>query len=351
MAVSIKRLGSSRWIYRYGFNGMEKDNEIKGAGNSYDFGARLYDSRLGRWLAVDPSHDKYPDISSFAGIGNNPIVFIDPDGKVIRIPDGNGGMIVYTPGMTTTGLSNESAKYVNHLNNIFLNSSKEIATSIIGLANSNMVYNIQIEPYSGSNPGGSGEYNGSTQQFDIVVDEFGEQTIQILADELAHASQFESNDIGYAVVLDWIDKKDGTKHYKTQVIGYDYQDEIISKQWAILVASGNNQDIIPGSSAESYYENVVIKGRDGQQWLRTYVNAKGESYVDIFQDLGQNGLNKRSIGSNYGTTKSGDPKSVQAGIKDKTVLHFIYRRNGKSITEDTGDDPLHYGNDNNAKPD
>ena len=39
--------------YRYGFSGMEMDNEIKGDGNSYDFGARLYDSRLGRWLAVD----------------------------------------------------------------------------------------------------------------------------------------------------------------------------------------------------------------------------------------------------------------------------------------------------------
>jgi hypothetical protein len=34
--------------YRYGFNGMEKDDEVKnGKGNSYDFGARMYDSRLG----------------------------------------------------------------------------------------------------------------------------------------------------------------------------------------------------------------------------------------------------------------------------------------------------------------
>src|SRR5690606_28578426 len=32
--------------YRYGFNGMEKDDEIKGTGNSLDFGARIYDPRL-----------------------------------------------------------------------------------------------------------------------------------------------------------------------------------------------------------------------------------------------------------------------------------------------------------------
>jgi len=36
--------------YKYGFNGKEKDDEVKGNGNSYDFGARIYDPRIGRWL-------------------------------------------------------------------------------------------------------------------------------------------------------------------------------------------------------------------------------------------------------------------------------------------------------------
>jgi hypothetical protein len=34
--------------YCFGFNGMEQDNEVQGQGNAYDFGARIYDSRLGR---------------------------------------------------------------------------------------------------------------------------------------------------------------------------------------------------------------------------------------------------------------------------------------------------------------
>jgi hypothetical protein len=38
--------------YRYGFNGMEKENAVNEDG--YDFGARLYNSWNGRWLAVDP---------------------------------------------------------------------------------------------------------------------------------------------------------------------------------------------------------------------------------------------------------------------------------------------------------
>jgi RHS repeat-associated protein len=41
-------------FYRYGFNGKEKDNEAKGEGNQYDYGFRVYDPRLGRFLSEDP---------------------------------------------------------------------------------------------------------------------------------------------------------------------------------------------------------------------------------------------------------------------------------------------------------
>ena len=67
--------------YRQGFNGMEKDNEIKGTGNSLDFGARIYDPRLGRWMSLDPYSYKYPYESNYVFVGNNPIKFIDPDGN------------------------------------------------------------------------------------------------------------------------------------------------------------------------------------------------------------------------------------------------------------------------------
>ena len=67
--------------YRYGFNSMEKDNEINVNGGSYDFGARIYDSRLGRWLSLDPLMVKYPELSPYHSFANNPMVFIDPNGK------------------------------------------------------------------------------------------------------------------------------------------------------------------------------------------------------------------------------------------------------------------------------
>ena len=72
--------------YRYGYNGKEKDDEIKGEANSLDFGARIYDPRVGRWMSTDPLESKYPSMSSYCSFGNNPIYYINPDGREIVDP-------------------------------------------------------------------------------------------------------------------------------------------------------------------------------------------------------------------------------------------------------------------------
>ena len=67
--------------YRYGFKGMERDDELAGIGEFYDFGARIYDSRVGRWLARDPLEATYPHVGHYIFALNNPIFYLDPDGK------------------------------------------------------------------------------------------------------------------------------------------------------------------------------------------------------------------------------------------------------------------------------
>jgi RHS repeat-associated protein len=64
--------------YRYGFNGQEKSNEIKGEGNSYTAEYWEYDPRLGRRWNVDPILKEYE--SPYSAFSNNPIWNIDPDG-------------------------------------------------------------------------------------------------------------------------------------------------------------------------------------------------------------------------------------------------------------------------------
>jgi RHS repeat-associated protein len=66
--------------YRYGFNGKENDNEVKGEGNQQDYGMRIYDPRLSRFLSVDPITKKYPELTPYQFASNRPIDGIDLDG-------------------------------------------------------------------------------------------------------------------------------------------------------------------------------------------------------------------------------------------------------------------------------
>lgn len=65
---------------RYGFNGKEKDLELNGEGNTLDFGARIYDGRIGKFLSKDPWEDKYPWQTPYAYFANSPIAKIDWNG-------------------------------------------------------------------------------------------------------------------------------------------------------------------------------------------------------------------------------------------------------------------------------
>jgi len=85
MIMDFRGKNAASAEYRFGFNGKEKDDEIKGTGNSLDFGARIYDPRTGRWLSIDPLFKNYPNLSSYNFCANNPICFLDINGKKIFI--------------------------------------------------------------------------------------------------------------------------------------------------------------------------------------------------------------------------------------------------------------------------
>ena len=90
--------------YWYGYQGSEKDDEVKGEGNSYTTHFRQLDPRIGRWLSLDPVTQPWQ--SPYNSMDNNPIWFndvlgnkgesthTDKDGKVIAIFD-DGDNSVY----------------------------------------------------------------------------------------------------------------------------------------------------------------------------------------------------------------------------------------------------------------
>ncbi|MGE0562551.1 MAG: RHS repeat-associated core domain-containing protein [Flavobacteriales bacterium] len=82
-----RNLLSSLNKLNYGYQGKELDQN-----GFYDFEARQYDARLGRWVTTDPASQFY---SPYLAMGNNPISAIDPDGEWIHIVIGAlvGGII------------------------------------------------------------------------------------------------------------------------------------------------------------------------------------------------------------------------------------------------------------------
>jgi RHS repeat-associated protein len=66
--------------YRYGFQGQEMDNELKGEGNSLNYTFRMHDPRIGRFFAVDPLTKKYPWYTPYSFSGNKPIQFVELEG-------------------------------------------------------------------------------------------------------------------------------------------------------------------------------------------------------------------------------------------------------------------------------
>jgi RHS repeat-associated protein len=86
--------------YRFGFNGMLRDDDVtdklstgstdEGRGNSYDFGARMYNPRVTRFFSLDPMKNKMPWQTPYAFASNTPIIAIDKNGESTFYIHGTG---------------------------------------------------------------------------------------------------------------------------------------------------------------------------------------------------------------------------------------------------------------------
>ncbi|NJL76905.1 MAG: hypothetical protein HC892_19680, partial [Saprospiraceae bacterium] len=69
--------------YNYTYNGKESQTEL---GLKWlDFGARCLMVDNARWMQVDPSAERYYALNTFVALSNNPLLFIDPDGRDLVI--------------------------------------------------------------------------------------------------------------------------------------------------------------------------------------------------------------------------------------------------------------------------
>ncbi|EOZ96875.1 ATP binding protein [Indibacter alkaliphilus LW1] len=99
--------------YRYGFNGKEKDPSGQWGNQShYDYGFRIYNPEIGKFLSVDPlaDHPKQIGMSPYSAFWNNPIRYNDPDG---RCPECEENVIDPTDGQSYTSTGGAEYSFGN----------------------------------------------------------------------------------------------------------------------------------------------------------------------------------------------------------------------------------------------
>ncbi|WP_367390043.1 RHS repeat-associated core domain-containing protein [Lewinella sp. LCG006] len=176
--------------------------------SGYDYrGARFYDSDLGRFLSVDPLARIYPVWSPYHYVKDNPLLFVDPTGKEIRIvvsgyrTDENGnhildengekiaatGYVVYSAGMDLTDNSFVNAAIIS-LNGI-LNAGADNIGIISRLSNDpNVTIYVREIRWTERNGSAGGSVSWSSEGGLVHSDGIGRHGPALsLLHELGHA--------------------------------------------------------------------------------------------------------------------------------------------------------------------
>ena len=246
------------------FTGKEKDSET----GYYYHGARYYDpTTVNSWTTVDPMLDKYLDISPYAYCAWNPMKYVDPDGRDVRLS--KTAQAIHNKYYNQKGSERYTELYNKIANDhsVFFN-VKEYGENELARKNgaNGIVYYSQVEL--------SQYENGS---FDIEWgepnDAFGGTMEHVLLEELFHAGQIIENDYSLSTTI---------------------KNEYDAKRFAVETSS----ELIKESYRDSGFEHIptelYIIGLGEPARAKKYLR-NGERYTEIINGTPKTAL----IGGNY----------------------------------------------------
>jgi RHS repeat-associated protein len=235
---------------------------------AYDFGARIYDARVGRFISMDPQDSKYPSMSPYSAFGNSPILMIDPDGETIKVSTDKPELLTKFQSAISTAFAGKVEAKINkdglvtfhQLPETKLTQKEQAALDILNAAANNTKYEAQLNLVDRNTGGDKVELdNFATKQFDIddMVAFGNDDNLLTSKSVLVHA-------VVEQLRADELRKHNVTDEYEIYEISHD----------AALAAENQTTNLIRGSSATQIRRdgqggttsenNSLLRGEDGK---------------------------------------------------------------------------------------
>ena len=316
--------------YRYGFQGQEKDDELKGPGNSLNYEFRMHDPRVGRFFATDPLTKSYPWNSQYAFAENRVIDGIELEGG--EFLDHNESRIKMTCGAAMINLDN-----VNGPSWYLLNREIKYGGTSKFVPIQDLVY-LGRYIYKGTVVQEQSEIKLETKEFELGLfgedDVFGgeDKTLKFAnkyntkreVDIQANYSTSKSANTATLIVAG---VTFGLQKYSDYLVTEDY--DLLSEHRDLLVTkvlpaikkalSSKQKTYIPDGMRDteslSLIANVVLFGGDGS---RKYTSKIIKAGMDIYFDLTKEGqLEKNKLNRMSKKLNSSKNETTEI-VKDNT---------------------------------
>jgi RHS repeat-associated protein len=332
--------------YRYGFQGQEMDNEIKGEGNSMNFEFRMHDPRVGRFLSLDPLAKQYPHNSPFAFAENRVIDGVELEGK--EYLNKEDAMVEMRSGavyLKIENFSNMTQNAIGRANNSGMVSTRENGEQVFGY-DSQVIGKFSIAPISqntnnigldGSLPDFGTIAEGSTakpsrEAYTIRIpsgfNKFGEESQRSLRRNLrigdlpsTGASMSIRGTAGFGLVIGIT-----TEIYKNYAIFTDvFEEQAVNEQSALLsndvmgsISLAIRKGYIPKQFMNdkdiSDIANVILFGGNGNEGER--IRSIG---LKIYNNLTTKGVSKQ-IGDYFFKLLKDSKQDIDLNDEQKEII-------------------------------